>query len=181
MSSTEPSDPSEPSGDALRRLIVDHLRRYGSEAGRVADSFARQHAMHPTDFQALVIVMNAERQGEPATPGSLRQSLNLTSGAVTAAIDRLVRSGHVRREPDPEDGRSVRIRRAGPGQDLAREFFGPLGQRTAGVMQSLGPEELRVIEAFMRSMTEAMTAHRAEVEGAPRSGPPGVVPDPHPE
>ncbi len=165
-------DRSDRDDDGLRLLIVDHLRRYGSEAGRVADSFAKQHAMHPTDFQALVVVVNAESRGRPATPGSLRQSLNLTSGAVTAAIDRLVRSGHVRREPDPADGRITRIRHATAGRTLAGEFFGPLGHSTAGVMGSFTRAELLVIEHFMASMTDALAQHRNRVEHPSPGEPP---------
>ena len=79
--------------EQLRGLVVDHLRRYGAEASRVVDVFAKTHGMHPTDLQALVLVLNGERQGQPATPGVLRQVLNLTSGAVTGTVDRLVRAG----------------------------------------------------------------------------------------
>src|SRR5919107_1245509 len=96
--------------DRLRALITAHLRRYGAEASRVVDVFAKTHGMHPTDLQALVLILNSERQGQAATPGSLRQMLNLTSGAVTGAVDRLGRAGHVRREPDAHDRRQVRLR-----------------------------------------------------------------------
>src|ERR687889_2791048 len=87
--------------DRLRALITAHLRRYGAEASRVVDVFAKTHGMHPTDLQALVLVLNGERQGEPATPGVLRQGLNLTSGAVTGAGDRLGRGRPRGRGPPP--------------------------------------------------------------------------------
>ena len=151
----------------LRELITDHLRRYGAEASRVVDVFAKTHAMHPTDLQALVLILNAERQGEPATPGTLRQVLNLTSGAVTGAVDRLVRAGHVRREPDARDRRQVRLHQAGTGQELGREFFGPLGRRVEATMAGYDARELALIEQFMRSMAEAMAEHRRSLEEGP--------------
>jgi DNA-binding MarR family transcriptional regulator len=150
--------------ELLRALVVDHLRRYGAEASRVVDVFAKQHGMHPTDLQALVLILNAERQGEPATPGTLRQVLNVTSGAVTGTVDRLVRAGHVRRVPDAHDRRQVRLHQAEAGQQLGTEFFGPLGARVDASMARYDEQQLELIEDFMRTMAEAMGEHRRSLE-----------------
>ncbi len=153
--------------ESLRALVVDHLRRYGAEASRVVDVFAKTHGMHRTDLQALVLVLNAERQGEPATPGALRQVLNLTSGAVTGTVDRLVRAGHVRRVPDANDRRQVRLHQAEAGQRLGREFFGPLGARVEASMARYDEQQLELIEDFMATMAEAMAEHRRSLEEPP--------------
>ena len=162
--------PDSAGRDRLRALITDHLRRYGAEASRVVDVFAKTHGMHPTDLQALVLILNSERQGEAATPGSLRQMLNLTSGAVTGAVDRLVRAGHVRREPDAHDRRQVRLHQAEAGQRLGRQFFGSLGARVDAAMAHYDDEQLELIEDFMRTMAEAMAEHRRSLE-EPRPAP----------
>ena len=148
----------------LSALIEDHLRQYGAESSRVSDVFAARHDVHPTDLQALVIIMNAERQGDPATPGLLRHALNLTSGAVTGAIDRLVRSGHVRREPDLHDRRQIRLHYAESGMRLASAFFGPLGERTDAIMARFDVDQLRIIESFMHDIAVAMADHRASLQ-----------------
>lgn len=160
--------------DFLCDRIEEHLARYGSEAGRVIEVFAKTHAMHHTDLRALVVIMNADRQGTPATPGDLRRELDLTSGAVTGTVDRLVLAGHVSREPDRHDRRQVRLRRAAPGQALARQFFAPLGQMGAAVMDRFDVDQLRVIEEFMAAMAEAMARHRVDI-GC--SGPDAEPPD----
>ncbi len=149
---------------SLRALITDHLRRYGAEATRVVDVFAKTHAMHPTDLQALVLILNGDRQGDPATPGTLRQMLNLTSGAVTGAVDRLVRAGHVRREPDAHDRRQIRLHQDPAGRELGGEFFGPLAARVEATMAGYDEDQLALIEGFMRAMAEAMAAHRQSLE-----------------
>lgn len=151
----------------LRGLIEDHLRRYGSEASRVVDVFAKTHAMHPTDLQALVLILNAERRGEPATPGHLRQVLNLTSGAVTGTVDRLVRGGHVRRVPDAHDRRQVRLHQAAAGGAVGVEFFGPLGRRVGATMDDYDEHELELIEGFLADVAEAMAEHRRSLESPP--------------
>ena len=153
--------------DRLLALITDHLRRYGAEASRVVDVFAKTHGMHPTDLQALVLILNSERQGQAATPGTLRQVLNLTSGAVTGAVDRLVRAGHVRREPDAHDRRQVRLHQDDAGRELGQEFFGPLGARVGASMDRYDEDQLELIEDFMATMAEAMAEHRRSLEGGP--------------
>lgn len=157
--------------EQLRGLVVDHLRRYGAEASRVVDVFAKTHGMHPTDLQALVLVLNGERQGQPATPGVLRQVLNLTSGAVTGTVDRLVRAGHVRRVPDAHDRRQVRLHQDEAGQRLGREFFGPLGARVGATMARYDEQQLELIEDFMATMAEAMAEHRRSLEEQPPAPP----------
>jgi DNA-binding MarR family transcriptional regulator len=42
-------------------------------------------------------------------------------GAMTARLDRLERAGLIRRNPDPDDGRSVRVRLTARGGRLARQ------------------------------------------------------------
>ena len=158
--------------ERLRGLVVDHLRRYGAEASRVVDVFAKTHKMHPTDLQALVLILNAERQGEPATPGTLRQVLNVTSGAVTGTVDRLVRAGHVRRVPDAHDRRQVRLHQDDAGQQLGSEFFGPLGHRVDASMARYDEEQLELIEDFLRTVAVAMAEHRQSLEDDPPSAPP---------
>ena len=133
----------------------------------MVDVFAKTHGMHPTDLQALVLILNSERQGEAATPGTLRQMLNLTSGAVTGAVDRLVRAGHVRREPDAHDRRQVRLHHDAAGQAVGQDFFGPLGARVDASMARYDEEELALIEDFMATVAEAMAEHRRSLEDRP--------------
>jgi DNA-binding MarR family transcriptional regulator len=155
---------AEPGRQHLRDRIEDHLRKYGGEASRVADVFAKTHAMHPTDFQALVLIMNAERQGEPATPGTLGRALDVTSGAVTGIVDRLVEAGHVVRTPDSHDRRQTRLHRARTGQELAYEFFAPLGKRTDAIVDRFDVAQLELIEQFMGAMADALVDHRRSLE-----------------
>ncbi|MGO9083057.1 MAG: MarR family winged helix-turn-helix transcriptional regulator [Streptosporangiaceae bacterium] len=172
-----PADQS-PDRDRLTRLIEEHLRSYGTESSRVADVFAQQHGMHSTDLQALVLIMSAERQGAPATPKLLREHLNLTSGAVTGVVDRLVRAGHVRRELNAADRRQSHLFAAVPALQVARAFFGPLGARTEELLARRSVGELAVIEAFLREMVAVTTGYRSELGlGAGPEPRTGLAPD----
>ncbi|WBB71141.1 MarR family transcriptional regulator [Micromonospora sp. WMMD812] len=156
--------------DTLReRLVADittDLRRYSVDAQHIGHAFAGLHGLNATDLQALIAVMEAELVGEPITPGRLGAHLNLSSGSVTALIDRLERSGHIRRDRDTADRRKVFLRYADPGAALAMEFFRPLGRRTDEVMSAFDEDELRVVHRFLRAMVESMREHRDEMRTA---------------
>lgn len=152
--------------DKLREEIVNLLRTYSVEAQHVGHTFAQRHGLHPTDLQALIAVMHAEGRGEPLTPGRLGEAIGLSSGATTAAIDRLERAGHLRRSRESTDRRVVHLRYGEPGMALALQFFGPLGQRTDDVMAAFSDDDLALVRRFLRGMSDALAEHHAEVRAA---------------
>ena len=149
--------------DQLRGEIIDLLRSYSVEAQQVGQTFAQGHGLHPTDLQALIAVMHAERRGAPLTPGRLSEVIGLSSGATTAAIDRLERAGHLRRARESTDRRVVHLHFGEPGMALAQQFFGPLGERTDGVMAGFSTDDLATVHRFLQGMTAALSAHHQAV------------------
>ncbi|BCJ48926.1 transcriptional regulator [Actinoplanes sp. NBRC 14428] len=152
--------------ERLRDEIVNLLRSYSVEAQHVGHAFAQRHDVHPTDLRALIAVMNAERRGDPLTPGRLGEEIGLSSGATTAVIDRLERSGHLRRTRESADRRVVHLRYGEPGMALAAAFFGPLGKRTDAVMAGFSDAELATVHRFLAGMSEALTAYHRDVRGS---------------
>ncbi|MFI5837614.1 MarR family winged helix-turn-helix transcriptional regulator [Micromonospora sp. NPDC051300] len=146
--------------------ITNDLRRYSADAQHVGHAFASLHGLNPTDLQALIAVMEAELVGDPITPGRLGDVLNLSSGSVTALVDRLERAGHIRRDRDTADRRKILLHYADRGATLAQSFFGPLGRRTDEVMGRFTDDELAVVHRFMGEMVHSMRAHRDEVRAA---------------
>ncbi|WP_329109565.1 MarR family transcriptional regulator [Micromonospora sp. NBC_01699] len=147
--------------------IVSDLRNYTVDAQHIGHAFAALHGLGVTDLQALIAVMHAERRGELITPGRLGEQLNLSSGSVTALIDRLERTGHIRRDRDTADRRKVFLRYADQGARVAVEFFRPLGQRTDLVMDQFTDEDLEVVHRFMRMMVTSMRHHRDTLRPSP--------------
>ena len=82
-------------------------QRLVAEADKFNNAFVDLHQMHSTDVNALIRIRVGQEQGESTTAGWLGEALGLTSGAVTAVVDRLERSGHVRRVRDQHDRRRV--------------------------------------------------------------------------
>lgn len=152
---------------AVRAEIVDLLRSHGVESLRLAEVFAERHGMHHTDLRALVAVLHAEQRGEPLSPGELGAAIGLSSGATTALVDRLERTGHLRRVRGDPDRRRVRLHYDPAGLALAQDFFGPLGERSRSAMDRFTVEELETVARFLRSVNEALARHREELERPP--------------
>ncbi|OUC97788.1 MarR family winged helix-turn-helix transcriptional regulator [Streptosporangium minutum] len=138
------------------------LRRMTAEFNRIAHEFAHEHGLHTTDVQALIKIFDAP---SPITPSRLREELNLTSGAITACLDRLERAGHIRRVRDVHDRRVVHLHYLDAAQEFAAAFFRPLGRSTDNALRRFSPEELHAVAAFLDAMNEELDVLRA----APRS------------
>ncbi|MFD7701333.1 MarR family transcriptional regulator [Streptomyces caelestis] len=142
------------------------LRRMNSEFNRIAQEFAHAQGLHPTDMQALIAILDADADADapdgPMTPGRLRKQLNLTSGAVTACLDRLERAGHIRRVRAADDRRVVHLEYAAQARSLAREYFRPLAHSTDTARGRFTPEELTVIVRFLREMNRELVLLRQQ-------------------
>ncbi|NEC68085.1 MarR family winged helix-turn-helix transcriptional regulator [Streptomyces sp. SID9727] len=138
------------------------LRRMNGEFNRIAHEFAQAQGLHPTDVQALVAILDADRGGgdRAMTPGRLRAQLDLTSGAVTACLDRLERAGHIRRVRDSSDRRVVHVHYAAAAKHVARDFFKPLAAGTDAARRQFAEDELRVVIRFLEAMNEELAQLR---------------------
>jgi DNA-binding MarR family transcriptional regulator len=140
------------------------LRRYAVEADRIGRAFCDRNALHHTDLQALVVIMDADRRGDPITPVGLAEQLSMSSGATSALIDRLERSGHVQRSRESTDRRRVHLHYTTAASALGRDFFGPLGERSRRVYEQFTDEELATVGRFLDLMNTAMYEHRRGIE-----------------
>jgi DNA-binding MarR family transcriptional regulator len=139
---------------SVTRSIGAALRRIKTSGDRVAATFAADHAVHHTDLAALVHIMAGESSGAPLTAGRLQHALGLSSGAVTAVVDRLERLGHVRRDRDIVDRRRIHLHVAANGRTVGAEYFGPLGGMADQVMARFTVSELETIDRFLTDMAQ---------------------------
>jgi len=89
----------------------------------------RSLGLEAWEFDVLAAL---RRSGPPyeLSPGELLKATLVTSGTMTNRIDRMERRALVRRLPDREDGRVIRVRLTGTGMDLAdRALEALLGAR----------------------------------------------------
>jgi DNA-binding MarR family transcriptional regulator len=130
--------------------LLRQLRAFGLANDRLDAAVARALGAGQVEFKAMD---HLHAEGE-LTPGQLGDRLSLTSGAVTALIDRLERLGWAERAPHPTDRRSVVVRRklADAG---APKIYAELMRDVARAARRLTPAER---EAFARFLGEAAAA-----------------------
>ncbi|MFC9507260.1 MarR family winged helix-turn-helix transcriptional regulator [Streptomyces sp. NPDC057002] len=135
--------------------LVHLLRAVTVDLGLHSARFAQRNGMHPTDVRALIVLMDAHRAGEETTAGRLGAALGLNSAGTTALVDRLERAGHVRRVRGERDRRKVGIEVTEGAITLGRQHFGPLIDRTVGLLSGYDERELAAIRGFLTGVREA--------------------------
>lgn len=104
--------------------------------------------MNVTDLQVTDIL---DITG-PTTAGQLAEWMGLTTGAITGMIDRLEKSGLVRRERDPNDGRRVIVTLTAD-QDALREagpIFDSIGRGWDQIAAQYSDDELAFLLEFLK-------------------------------
>ncbi|MEW1642495.1 MarR family transcriptional regulator [Streptomyces sp. NPDC091219] len=150
-SSISPRD--DPTG--LQNFAV-LLRAMNAEFNRIAHDFAQAQGLHLTDVLALIAILDADAEDGPMTPGRLRERLSLTSGAVTACIDRLEKAGHIQRVRAVDDRRVVHLHYATAGRRVAADYFRPLARSTAAASERFSADELAVVLRFLTEMNREL-------------------------
>lgn len=145
-------------GDASSVDVLMLMRRY-----RAAETALRQRTrssmgMGETDLLALRLLLEAERRGKSLRQGELAAALRMAPASVTALVDRLERSGHVRREPHPEDRRAVIIVPTTDTDDEVRATLGEMHRRMVDVVDAMAPDERDVVARFLTGMIAAVDA-----------------------
>ncbi len=112
---------------------VHRLRALAVELNLLGAEFAQLHGLHTTDLRALICILDADRAGLAATPGWLGGQLGINSASVTALLDRMEKSGLIRRDRDADDRRrsllAVTPPRRRPRSDVLRTAHRPDGLR----------------------------------------------------
>ena len=149
--------------DELEDQIAADVRARSAESEQIGRVFSRQHDMSAGDFQALLHVMVAETAGAPMTSGELRQRLGVSGAAVTYLVERMIRSGHLRRDADPHDRRKVMLRYDERGIATARAFFTPLAEHSHAALAGLPDSDLAAAHRVFAAMVGAMQAFQADL------------------
>src|SRR5699024_9670392 len=86
----------------------------------------------------------------------LASALGLASPSVTALVDRLVKSGHVRREPHPDDRRATIVVPTKDTDDEVRATLGAMHRRMIDVIDAMDAEQTEAVAGFLERMVAAV-------------------------
>lgn len=136
-------------------------RALGNATIAFHEAVAERLGLHITDHKALGVLFD----DGPMPAGRLGERIGLTTGSVTAMVDRLEKAGYVRRERDPGDRRKVVVT---PIRDAEREakidaLFGHMRRAFAKNLPGYGDEDLRLIVDFLGRSVAALREATAGV------------------
>jgi DNA-binding MarR family transcriptional regulator len=149
--------------------VLNLLRRYRATEGAMRSRTRSSMGMGETDLLALRILLQAQRRGEVVRQRDLAAGLGLASPSVTALVDRLVRSGHVRREPHPDDRRATVVVPTTDTDDEVRATLGAMHRRMIDVIDGMDEPERIAVATFLQKMVAAV--EQVDEHEAPAAGP----------
>lgn len=136
----------------LTQELLVQFRYVSANSVMFSQAVAEQVGLHSTDTECLdYLLLNG-----PATAGQLAVFTGLTTGAVTAMIDRLTKAGYVRREHDQADRRRVIVI---PNEEkIYREISPhsmPMGTALEAVCAGFSEDELEIVAQFITQANSA--------------------------
>ena len=145
--------------EELEAEAVDAMRGWQTDQDIFDDAAAIYVGLNRTDTRALDIL---ERDG-PMTAGELATASRLTSGAVTALVDRLEAAGLVRRTRDTVDRRRVMIEITPKVAQVMEPVFGPVAEEGYRNIKTYSDEDIEKMLAFFTMSREFLQRHTARV------------------
>jgi DNA-binding MarR family transcriptional regulator len=136
--------------------VLDALRLYRAAEQAMGRRTRRSMGMGETDLLAVRTLLEAQQAGRTVTAKDLAQRLGISSASTTVLVDRLVRSGHARREPHPTDRRAVIVVATSESAREVRAKLGDVHREMLEVARGLDPEALLTVHAFLEAMRAVM-------------------------
>jgi DNA-binding MarR family transcriptional regulator len=140
---------------------------------RFEDAASEYFGVNRTAMRCMDVL---ERAGQ-LTAGEIARQTGLTSGAVTALLDRLERAGWVRRLRDDTDRRRILVELTDKARQGAAEVYGPF-VNVQSEFDKYSDAELRFITRYIERGSELLLEHAARIEemrrrrDSPDTGPP---------
>lgn len=151
--------------DDLESLIAADVRALTAESDQIGREFASRNDVAANDFRALLHVMVADAAGTPLTAGELRKLMGTSAAAITYLVERMIASGHLRREAHPDDRRKVILRYDEHGLAVARDYFTPLQRINSEAMAGLPDTDLAAAHRVFTALLHAMRDFRDVNDG----------------
>jgi DNA-binding MarR family transcriptional regulator len=151
------------SRDSRRKMLEDGfgaaVRAYQTAVDNFDQAIADHVGINRTDARCIDLI----DQTGGMTAGELARAAGLTTGAVTAVVDRLEAAGFARRVPDPGDRRRVRIEATEKVWEVNAPLMGPLLEESQPILDDLTDREIERFTEFLRRVIELQQRHTERV------------------
>jgi DNA-binding MarR family transcriptional regulator len=146
--------------------IIASLRAIDADMDRLDEAAAARLGVHRSDFRGLDILSRSSRM----TAGQLAVEAGLTTGAVTALIDRLERAGYARRRRDAHDRRRVLVEPTARAASRVWPLFKQLVAESTTVLRGFDAQELWTIVRFLELSKKVIRRHARSVASRDQAG-----------
>jgi DNA-binding MarR family transcriptional regulator len=123
------------------------------------DAAAAYLGIHRTDLRCLDVLLE-QRQ---ATPGSLADVLGLTTGSITALLDRIEKLGYAHRTREKADRRRITVTPTSKATEAARRIWGPIAAESRHLLGRYSNEQLEAFLDFLRWNRRVQETHAARI------------------
>jgi DNA-binding MarR family transcriptional regulator len=157
---------------ATHKDLVAHVgncvRKMGAQSVVTSQIVAGRFGLHTTDLEVLDLIYLREQ----ASAGELAVATGLTTGSVTALIDRLEKAGYIERHADASDRRKVIVRIRHDAIEPIKAVYAPVQVKMFKLWSTFSARELEVIADFLSRSTALAVACAEDIgHGAePRAG-----------
>ncbi len=158
LSREESARPGSPAASSLGELLG---RELSTAVILFHEAVASRLGMSAAEWKCLGLLS----QHGPATAGRLAERSGFTTGAITGIVDRLETAGYVRREPNPQDRRSVIIQplRNDELREVVTPIFASLGRTMADLSRRYTAKELAAIQDYFERTIQTLRAETAKL------------------
>ncbi|HEX5782879.1 MAG TPA: MarR family transcriptional regulator [Solirubrobacteraceae bacterium] len=147
------------SREELEAAFGAAVRAYQTGVDNFDQAMADHIGINRTDARCIDLI----DQAGGMTAGELAKAAHLTTGAVTAVIDRLEKAGLARRVADPHDRRRVRIEATDRVWEVTQPLIGPMVAESQAIIDDLSDHELARFTEFMHRAMEIQARHTERV------------------
>jgi DNA-binding MarR family transcriptional regulator len=152
------------SNEARESLIreVGLAVRMQQNADDLIDEAATEYLqINRTDSRCIDLI----DQAGTMTAGELATKSGLSTGAVTAVIDRLEHAGYVRRVSDERDRRKVLVELTDEARRRIGDVYGPIMQWGYAALSAYSDDELVLIRDFLTAGRDFLMGYAEQVRG----------------
>ena len=139
--------------------IVQRIQGLDRRLRLAMEETLEEHGVSYGEWKLLASLRCAS--GHTSTPGDLSARLELSSGAMTNRIDRMERAGLVRRLPDPNDRRGVRVEMTEDGERVWLESTNAQAIKEALITSALSKREQQQLNGLLRKLMLSFEAAEA--------------------
>jgi DNA-binding MarR family transcriptional regulator len=147
--------------NALIDTVMQAVVEFQEATDLVDEAAAARLGINRTDLRCL----GALAAGG-VTAGQLANTVGLSPGAATTAVDRLVRAGYARRIRDAGDRRQVIIEPTRAARATVDRIWGPIGAEARRRLSRRANDELTLIRDFLAEGSQLQTRHAQRIKDA---------------